>query len=70
MTGITSQKYLYSNIPCYKKKEIVLHKIAGEEALGLCYIRRNDTILPLIVNFPFFLLLRQEKIQSLQFFFF
>lgn len=34
--------------------------------MGMCYKRRK-AVLPFIINFPFFLLQRQEKIQTLYF---
>lgn len=44
MSGLTSQKYLYSNIPCYqkKKRETVSHRMAEEEAVGMCYNGKGD----------------------------
>lgn len=40
--------------------------MAKEEDVGMCY-KRKKAVLPFVINFPFFLLQRQEKIQTLYF---
>lgn len=53
-----------------KKKKVALHRVTEKESVEICDLREEETVLPLIINFPFFLLLKQEKIQTLQFSFF
>ena len=52
------------------KEKIASHTVTEEEAVGIYDFKEKETVLPLMINFPFFLLLTQEKIQTLQLLFF
>ena len=52
------------------KEKIALHTVTEKGAVGIYDLKEKEIVLPLMINFPFFLLPTQEKIQTLQFLFF
>ena len=52
------------------KEKIALHTVTEKGAVGIYDLKEKEIVLPLMINFPFFLLPKQEKIQTLQLLFF